>query len=657
MVPRSDASVIGFEFSRFKLVPGRRQFLVDGRPADVGDRAIDVLTVLLRAGGEVVSKEHLIQTVWMGRVVEDNALQAQVSALRRAFGAERDLIKTVAGRGYQFTGQLTASRSAQRPAREYTNLTLNLVELVGREVQVAEVLGLLGPRRLLTLIGTGGIGKTQLALEVGRQAMSRFRDGVWMAQLAPFSDPDLVPSALSSALGLPHLGGAPALGRALRAKNALIVLDSCEHVIGAATALAERILQSAAGVSVIATSREPLRADGEYVYPVPSLSFPEASDSEPKDPMQWGSINLFVTRARDSAPHFRFDSDVAAKIAHICRRLDGIPLAVELAASRIAALGIDELSARLDDQLTLLSTGKRTALPHQQTLQATLDWSHDLLADPERVILRRLAVFNGAFSLQSAAAVAADSEFPGATVAMTVADLVAKSLVSPGIAEFHGGYRLLETTRAYALERLQASAERARFSRRHAEHYHRLFEQADMEWISDSHESWLARYRPCIDNVRAALDWAFSPEGEPVIGIGLTVAALPLWLQLSLIDECLWRVERALGAIQAGTAAGEHNRMKLHSALGWSLMYTTGRARETGEAWSEALAIAERLDDTDYRLRSLWGLWAGHVNNGKFQGALDLAVVLPRYVRTRPIRNVAPDVQVERGASAQPVAA
>jgi predicted ATPase len=278
-----------------------------------------------------------------------------------------------------------------------------------------------------------------------------------------------------------------------------------------------------------------------------------------------------------------------------------------------------------DDHLGLLSQGKRTALPHQQTLQATLEWSHELLSASERIILRRLGVFAGVFSLEAAGAVVSGDDFPAMDVIDIVSNLVTKSLVTAAVPDSTEGYRLLETTRSYALVKLRASGELEVLSRRHAEHYNALFRRADAEWNIQPSEVWLEQYKPCIDSLRTALEWSFSPRGDEAIGIGLTVAALPLWFQLSLIDECLSNVERALSTIADGTPADDRQQMKLQAAHGWSLMYTTGRARETGEAWSRALDLAVGLGETDYRLRALWGLWAGHVNNGHFQRALGLA--------------------------------
>ena len=355
---------------------------------------------LIDSRGAVISKDDLMRRAWPGRIVEENSLQAQISALRKAFGADRDLICTVAGRGYQFVGEVRASAGPRQAA---TNVPERVSELIGRDAQIGDVLELLAVHRLVTLIGAGGVGKTQLALEIARRSLAAFPDGVWVAHLATLSHQELVPATVASAVGLTLVGGSGAVDRvcaAIAPGRTLLILDSCEHVIDAAAGIAERLLKARPASHVIATSREPLRAEGEYVYRVPSLDVPPDTAEGIIEPLQWAAVKLFVARAREAAPGFALDKHVAKLVAAICRRLDGIPLALELAATRTAALGVEALAARLDDRFGLLTGGRRTALPRHQTLRATLDWSYELLSDAERVMLRRLAVFAGGFSLR-----------------------------------------------------------------------------------------------------------------------------------------------------------------------------------------------------------------------------------------------------------------
>jgi predicted ATPase/DNA-binding winged helix-turn-helix (wHTH) protein len=616
------------EFGRFKVVPHRRELLADGKPLPLGGRAFDTLLALIDAGGTAVDKDILMRRVWPDRVVDENNLEAQISALRKALGTDRDLIRTVAGRGYQFTGEIRAA-AVTMPSASLSNLPQPVSELIGRDASVRDVADLIARtgNRLVTLTGVGGIGKTRLALEVARHLLQSFPDGVRLADLAPLTDPQLVPITVASALGLTPVSGTVSVERvaaALANKRVLVVLDNCEHLIEMAARMAEAMLRASSLVCVIATSREPLRAAVEYVYRVPPLDVPEEDSLDRDDVLRYGAVKLFVARAGAIEPR-DVDPRLASAAAAICRRLDGIPLAIELAAARSAGFGVEGLASRLGDRFRILTGGRRTALPRHQTLRATLDWSYDLLSESERVVMRRLSVLAGSFTLDTAAAIAASPDLDGEHVVACVANLVAKSLISIDLTGGATWYRLLETTRAYAREKLIESGEVERFERRHAEYYRDLFERANAEWQTRPSAEWLATYGPRLDNLRAALDWAFASGGDTAIGVALTTAAVPLWFQLSLLGECRMRVERALSTLAATPDRDTRRELRLQAALGWSLMYTTGSERETATAWATALRLAEALRDIDYQLRALWGLWASHMYNGQLQRGLQLA--------------------------------
>lgn len=611
------------EFGRFRVFPHRRELLAEGRPLELGGRAFDVLMALMEASGAVVSKDALMDRVWPDRVVGENNLQSQISALRRAFGADRDLIRTIAGRGYQFTGEIRAmalepnaleatGHGLQRPQATPvpTNLPEPFSELIGRDAELHQILELNASHRLVTLTGAGGIGKTRLGFEAARRLLPRFADGVWAIELAPLSDPDLVAVAVATALGLDLASGtasAQSVATALGSKQLTLILDNCEHVIDAAAQMAEALLRANSAAQVIATSREPLRATGEWVYPVPPLAVPAEGSSE-DDPLRYGAVQLFIERARAAAPHFSSNPRDPAAIAGICRRLDGIPLAIELAAARAAPLGIEDLAAGLDDRFRLLTGGHRTALPRHQTLRATLDWSYGLLTGPERAVLRHLAIFAGGFALEAASAVATDGEIAASEMVDCLVNLIAKSLVTTDADGTRVRYRLLETTRAYALEKLVEAGEFDATARRHARRYLEMFTAAEDEAETRPTSEWMADYAPRIDNLRAALDWAFSPGGDAAIGVALTIASVPLWIQLSLMEECRGRVERALAALAAEAGRDASREMQLYAALGASLMYTKGPVPETGDAWTRALELAKSLLDEPFQLTALWGL-------------------------------------------------
>ena len=628
----------GLAFRHFLLLPYRRELLADGKPVRLGARAFDLLLALIEARGAVVSKDALMTRVWFGQVVEENSLQSNISDLRTALGPDRDMIRTVSSRGYQFTGEvrLTSAgadeNSAEREAEALSvpppsNLPASGSELIGRDDDLSEIIGLASVHRLVTLTGIGGIGKTRLALGAAQRMLPDFPDGVWLAEFSPLADPALVPATVAAAIGI-ELGGDVSpqhVAQALAGRQMLLVLDTCEHVIAAVAALADAVMRTSRGVRLLATSREPLEVEAEWVCPVPPLTVP-TKDAEEPDLMRYGAVRLFFERARAANPRFAPDERLFASIAAICRQLDGMPLAIEMAAARASALPVEEISALLDDRLRLLTARRRTSLPRHQTLRATLDWSHDLLTKSERVVLRRLAIFAGAFSLEAAGAVVGrPPELERWTVVEALSSLVAKSLVVADVGDGSMPYRLLDTTRAYALEKLEESGERIILARRHATYFCTLLEHAEASVDFQPAAKWVAAYGRTLDNLRAALDWAFSPRGEPSTGIALTVAAVPLWMQSSLVEECRGRVEQSLEAIAVGTEAAARCEMKLYAALGASLIYTRGGGSQLGSAWTKALEIAERLGDAAYQLRALWGLWSYYGNGVQHRTALALA--------------------------------
>jgi predicted ATPase/DNA-binding winged helix-turn-helix (wHTH) protein len=624
-----DPSAI-LEFGRFKVVRHRREFLADGHPIELGGRAFDTLVALLDARGTVLGKDELLSRVWPDRIVEENNLQAQISMLRKVLGADRRLIRTVAGRGYQFTGEVRSAppAAAAAPSPPASNLPERVSDLIGRDAVLREVTDLVTAQRLVTLIGTGGIGKTRLGLEVARHLLPRFPDGVQVAELGPLSDPELVPVTVATALSLTlatDMVSPERIATALGTKHILLVLDNCEHVIEAAARMAEALLRFSPVSCVLATSREPLRAAGEYVYRVLPLDVPAEDNLDLDDMLRHGAVRLFVARAHAAEPRYVLDRRLASAMAGICRRLDGIPLAIELAAARVAAFGVEGVAARLDDRFRLLTGGNRTALPRHQTLRATLDWSYELLSENDRVLLRRFAVFAGGFTLESASAVAASIDIPASQVADGVANLVTKSLLSADVSGAIVHYRLLDTTRAYAREKLIASSELDQFTRRHAEYHRDLFDHAEAEWETRPTTEWVAVYGDRLADVRAALDWAFSPGGNAAIGVALTVAAVPLWMHLSLTEEWRERVERALASIPPGASQDARRDMRLFAALGPALLLTKGPCQEMSAAWSRALEIAENLNDADYQLRGLWGLFVHRFTNGDYRAAMAVA--------------------------------
>ena len=621
----------------------RRELRARGVPVPIGGRAFEIIEVLVRSAGELVTKNDLAARIWPGAIVEENTLQVHISAIRKALGPDRGMLKTASGRGYRLFGDWKIRQGADASAEVsdsekrspdepfQSNLPAAASKLVGRTIDVQHLWGLLSAYRVVTLTGPGGIGKTKLALEVARGLFPSFQGDVRFTELVSLSDSNLVPTAVAGVLGLKLVGNevtAESVARAIGAQKLLLVLDNCEHVIDAAATLAEAIVRMCPRTTLLVTSREILKIDGEHVYRVPALDVPSLHE-KPDNIPDHSAVQLFIATMKALHSDFTPNGENLSVIAAICRRLDGIPLALDLAATRVATLGLQQVAAGLDNRLGILDGGRRTALPRHQTLRATLDWSYELLPEMERLVLRRLAIFAGDFTAEAVGSIAAGGEVATSDAVHSLANLVTKSLLMVQVGSAIASYRLHETTRAYALEKLAASGELEQVACRHANYYRDLFERAEMELDTLPASVWLARYGRQLGQIRAALDWAFSPTGVTEIGVALTVAAVPLWVLQSLMEECRGRVEQALSGPTESRDA--RRNMQLHAALGAALLLTKGSCPETLAAWTSAFNIAESLDDADYRLRALWGLWIDHFTSGRYRAALTVAETFCRH--------------------------
>lgn len=541
---------------RVEIRPQERQLLIDGHPAEIGARAFDLLEALFSRRDRVVSKDELLDLVWPGAVVEENNLQVQVSALRKVLG--RDAIATIPGRGYRFTlrGEATSggsaaptpdSAKAHAPSAGVGGNVPRLVESpIGREAELAALRSLVDRFRLVSIVGPGGIGKSTVATALADALRNDFADGVWWVELAALTDGDLVAETVARAIGVSlaaHRPPAVALASALGGMTALIVLDNCEHLTGAVTSLVDALLAHVPTVRVAVTSQEPLRTPYEHVFRLDSLATPGPAERPgPEDALRFAAVRLFVERARAADRRFELATSNVDAVAEICRRLDGIPLAIELAAVRVPLIGAEGVRQRLDQRFRVLTAGARSVLRRHQTLRATLEWSHGLLSADEQAVFRRLGVFAGGTSLAMAQAVAADDTLDAWSVLSALGTLVDKSLV---VAD--GGdeprYRLLETPRAYALEQLAAAGETAEWTRRHA--------LAVLDMLRDrAGKRDLASYDPKLalelDNTRAAIDWALGDEGDPARAVELVAYSFPVWTSTAGTDEGLNRAAAAV---------------------------------------------------------------------------------------------------------------
>lgn len=592
----------------------RREVTENGSPLRIGSRAFDVLELLIDAAGSLVSKDAIISRVWPKTVVEENNLQVQIAVLRKALGEHRDLIRTVPGRGYQLVALRPGSADPSSVVKHESLHGLPAQgELIGREAAVGEIAVLLGQSPVLTLVGAGGIGKTSLAIRVAHEHGHRFTGSVRFVELAPVSDPREVTVAAAEACGVRFTGGAPSVERladALAQQNGLVIFDNAEHVIEAVAELADALAPYHPAVTVLVTSREPLRIAGESIYRVEPLDI--VTDDAPLERLRaCSAVRLFMRCAQALACGLGTDERSMRLIGVICQRLDGIPLAIELAAARSAALGVAGVYDHLDDRLQLLAGGRRNALPRHQTLRATFDWSYALLDSSTRKVFRRLGVFGNKFTFEAVCAVAMDETTTVAGVIASIGELTAKSLLG---VEFEGDvarYRLSESTRAYAMEKLHVEGEVQRIAGRHARFLQQRFDDGLLAALGEGDRAAQTDFTQALDDARATFDWAFSPAGNAQLGIALADALVGPLLECSLVDECRARASQAVEAIDklpSGTVDASCE-MHLCATLASTLMNTSGPVGRSAQLWQRVLALGARTGDLENQARAMWGLW------------------------------------------------
>ncbi|CAE6906268.1 hypothetical protein R69608_03229 [Paraburkholderia nemoris] len=611
----------------------RRELCHAGNRVDVGARAFDLLQFLMEARGTLVSRDTIKASVWAGRVVEENTVESQISALRRALGDDRDAIRTIAGRGYQFVADVAPEQLATPVCDQSTAVRTTTCAtvihpaaspLIGRARDLADLIDIAKMRRLVTLVGTGGVGKTRLAFEVAHALTSYFTDGVFYAELAATLSADYVPTIPAIPLESPFADRAQTLDKLTQShagKHFLLVLDNCEHLVHSIARFTERLLNVAPRATVIATSREALRLSGEYTYRVPSLDIP--TEDSAQDARAFGAVQLFEHLVKNTAPEWLRDKEMPI-IVQICRRLDGIPLAMELAAACVSALGLSGVADQLDDRFRLLTRGFRTALPRQQTLLSTLDWSYELLDDNQRIVLERLSLFAGHFTLDAAQHLASDAEVSASNVLDAIIDLEHKSLVCSLAGLGKRRYRLLETTRAYARRKLEGRGDYSLWALRHANYVLEVFTKADQIAAGLSESDWFATCAPLLDDLRAAMCWGFSPGGDRRVAVDLTVASIPLSMQVVILGECLVRVDMALQCLTEEGSTQDERAMKLFAARGVCLLAHSA-CSQAGEAFERSRMLAEKFDNVEYQLRAIWGCWNLAYRNGRYGESFFLA--------------------------------
>ncbi|MCA6109075.1 ATP-binding protein [Bradyrhizobium cenepequi] len=581
----------------------------------LGSRALDVLIALVERAGEVVSHGDLIKRVWPDVIVEEASLRVSVAGIRKALGDGRDgarYITNVPGRGYCFVAPVQRSvqggRSTAAPVGrgKIQTLPAGLQRMVGRDETVEALRLEVVSRRFVSIVGPGGVGKTTVAVAIAHRLADEFREAVCFVDLSALQEGALVVPAVASVVGcLEHTQDSLSRLLAFLAdKRLLLVLDSCEHVIEAVAVLAEGLFREAPLVHIIATSRESLRVEGENVHPLRSLDSPRGAASlTAAEALASPAVQLFMERAAAGGYRDELTDEDAPIVADICRQLDGMPLAIELTASRASTYGIGGLAELIGDRLMLLWQGRRS-VPRHQTLQAMLDWSYDLLSEREKAVLSALSVFVGAFTMEMAQAVVADADRDELQLVNAIASLVDKSLISVSLTGGASPYRLLDATRAYAAVKLKEQGAANATARRHALYHAERLAGLRTSVLKDRD---LTPYSRHIGDIRAALEWSFSPSGDRSVGVALGAGAVPLLLGMSMLRECRW------WSLQTLRALSEEDRgTKLELGLQLSLATSSNHAHsdsgEVGAALERGLNLADSMGEAGYQLELLAGL-------------------------------------------------
>jgi predicted ATPase/DNA-binding winged helix-turn-helix (wHTH) protein len=648
------------KFGPFELLVSERVLRREGEVLPLGGRALDILTYLAERPGEVIAKQELIDYVWSDVTVEEGSLRVHVAAIRKALGDGQfgnRYIANIKGRGYSFVGTAAplagSTESRKDRSRHQGRLPVRPLTMIGRETVVSEVSEKLRNERFVTLLGPGGIGKTAIALAIGRAVTEEFGEKVYFVELESLADPRHVAGAVATSLGLALKSKDPGLELVdlVRSRKLLLILDSCEHVIETVALLAELLYQETEQVHLLTTSRELLKVEGEHCCRVLPLDFPSGGSEQTANAvLRYSAVQLFAQRVAARAGSFVLTDEEAPFVAEMSRKLDGMPLAIELAAGQVAAHGLKNTVARLVSELELLKLSHRTAVPRHRTLKATLDWSYNLLSDGERIVLRRIAPFVGPFTLEGAWYVAGEPGIGTGEIFDAIAGLVEKSLITTRIDETQAQYRLLDTTRAYTLEKLEEHAEVDVVFRRHAEYVAGYLESQQAAERVEAYPSPSRNMHPApewsfglrgnnqiatglaaastrssqLGNIRAALEWSFGPNGDDEIATRLAAASTRLFLELSLLSECRIWAERAIARLEE-QQKNSRRELEISTSLSLALMHSEGSSDLARKAFSRALDVAAIQGDFAYQLQLLSGLSRYYRWTTDIDAALEIA--------------------------------
>ncbi len=537
----------------YQVFPDLRLLLRNGEKIDLSGKPFDIALMLIEANNSVVSKDDLLRSIWPNQIVEENNLQAHISAIRRALGPDRSLLKTEFGNGYRL--ELPGEHSPQPLPQHLSSqfqVPLTVTPLFGRLEELAVLDQMVAAGNLVTVTGIGGIGKTRLATELAHQSRNTFGDSIFFVELSSLTSAALVLPTVAAKVNA-DLTSLPSLEKSTaniqQSPRTLLILDGCEHLLDSVVEAVRLLLRRAPALTIIITSQEPLHIDGEQVLRLRPLDVPTDDVISLERASQFASAQLLISRIRSIDHQFPLDDSNAHGLCRICRQLDGIPLALELAGSRVPLIGLEEVVSGLSDRFKLLTAGRRTAMPRHQTLRATLEWSYELLNSSEQQLLNRLGIFAGPFTLASVTTVASTISSSTPSITDMISSLVAKSLVSR---DTNSGQRfyLFESMRAFALEKLVAAHELPTIADLHSQFFRSRLSSASTDWRNMPLNKWLAEYRDDLSDVRAALDASLAEIEDSATAAQLICDSLPFWMQLSLLDECRVRVSNILQKVR-----------------------------------------------------------------------------------------------------------
>ncbi|MBY3064521.1 transcriptional regulator [Rhizobium laguerreae] len=635
----AETSTVGntTNFGPFQLIAPKRLLLRDQQPVTIGSRALDILILLVEHSGSVVTRRKIIDHVWPDLTVEDANLRVHIAGLRKALGDGLNgarYVTNVTGRGYCFVAPLstslgTTSDVAVSPAPTTATsvrgprLPSRLARIIGRDGAISALTELVLSKRFVTVMGSGGLGKTTVAVISAHELLEAFDQAVFFIDFATIADESLVANAILSVVGVgPNSSDFLSdLIDAFCHRRVLLVLDNCEHVVNSVAGVAERLFADAPGVHLLTTSREALRVEGEFVFILQPLDTPpDHHEMTVGKVNSYSAVQLFMERAAASGYDTALAEGDVQTIVQLCRRLDGIPLAIELAASRMGTYGMTGTADLLDHSFRWQLRGRRNALPRHQTLEAMHDWSFNLLSNREREVLANLSVFRGQFTIEAARSVAGRSNLDFPEIDRALAGLVDKSLLATSTADGSTRFRLPETTRVYALMKLDEGEDKHGATKRHALYYLGLVNMPRTP-SPNGNTSWSGLH---IGNIRAALEWCFSHRGDADAGIELAARATPILLELGLLRECEEWAERGL-SILGESHLGTEIELALQKSLAIASMFTRANGADVRAAIERGLSLAEVLGEREQQLDLLAGLHIFLTRLGDFHGSLQVA--------------------------------